>query len=103
MEGFITFLFFFVLFIWVMGKLFPLLLAWFIRRKMKKRGMDGFAGFGGPGGFAGFWSNMGQQGNTGNGYASQEKKQEGKVIISDVPKQEKVIDKEVGEYVDFEE
>ena len=70
---------------------------------MKKGGMDGFAGFGGPGGFAGFWSNMGQQGNTGNGYASQEKKQEGKVIISDVPKQEKVIDKEIGEYVDFEE
>lgn len=103
MEGFITFLFFFVLFIWAMGKVFPLLLAWFVRRRMKKSGMDGFAGFGGPGGFAGFWSNMGQQGSAGRGHASQEKKQEGKVIISDIPKQEKVIDKEVGEYVDFEE
>lgn len=103
MEGFITFLFFFVLFIWAMGKVFPLLLAWFVRRRMKKSGMDGFAGFGGPGGFAGFWSNMGQQGSAGSGHASQEKKQEGKVIISDIPKQEKVIDKEVGEYVDFEE
>ncbi len=103
MEGFITFLFFFALFIWAMGKVFPLLLAWFVRRRMKKSGMDGFAGFGGPGGFAGFWSNMGQQGSAGSGHASQEKKQEGKVIISDIPKQEKVIDKEVGEYVDFEE
>lgn len=103
MEGFITFLFFFVLFMWAMGKIFPHLLAWFVRRRMKKGGMDGFAGFGGPGGFAGFWSNMGPQGGAGNGYDPQEKKQEGKVIISDIPKQEKVIDKEVGEYVDFEE
>lgn len=47
---------------WAMGKIFPHLLAWFVRRRMKKGGMDGFAGFGGPGGFAGFWSNMGPQG-----------------------------------------
>ena len=92
MEGFITFLFFFVLFMWAMGKLFPLLLAWFIKRKMKKGGMNGF------------WSNMGQQQNYQDGnFAAQQKKQEGKVIISDIPRQEKVIDKEVGEYVDFEE
>lgn len=91
MEGFITFLFFFVLFMWAMGKLFPLLLAWFIKRKMKKGGMNGF------------WSSMGQQNYRDESYAAQQKKQEGKVIISDIPKQEKVIDKEVGEYVDFEE
>ncbi len=91
MEGFITFLFFFVLFMWAMGKLFPLLLAWFIKRKMKKGGMNWF------------WSNMGQQNYRDESYAAQQKKQEGKVIISDIPKQEKVIDKEVGEYVDFEE
>ena len=91
MEGFITFLFFSVLFMWAMGKLFPLLLAWFIKRKMKKGGMNGF------------WSNMGQQNYRDESYAAQQKKQEGKVIISDIPKQEKVIDKEVGAYVDFEE
>lgn len=88
MEGFITFLFFLVLFGWIIGKLFPIILAWVIKRKMKKGQMNG--GFTGFGGFQ-------QQ----DPYA--EKKQEGKVIISDIPKQEKVIDKEVGEYVDFEE
>lgn len=92
MEGFITFLFFLVLFMWAMGKLFPLLLAWFIKRKMKKGEMNGF------------WSYMGQQQNPSDeSYGAQQKKQEGKVIISDIPRQEKVIDKEVGEYVDFEE
>lgn len=106
MEGFITFLFFFVLFMWALGKLFPLLLAWFIKRRMKKMGggdFTGFSGFGGPGGFGGFWSNM--EGNVHGAQQQQkeQKKQEGKVIISDIPKQEKVIDKEVGEYVDFEE
>lgn len=104
MEGFITFLFFFVLFIWAMGKLFSLFLAWFIKRKMKKGGMNGFSAFGGPGGYAGFWSNMGQPQNAPDeGFAAKQKKQEGKVIISDIPQKEKVIDKEVGEYVDFEE
>ncbi len=100
MEGFITFLFFLVLFGWVMGKLFPIILAWVIKRKMKKGQMNG--------GFTGFGWNSGQ-GFTGFGGFQQpqeperENKQEGKVIISDIPKQEKVIDKEVGEYVDFEE
>ncbi len=82
MEGFITFLLFFCLFIWLMGRLFPILLAWFIKRKVQKGGFNGGA-FG------------------SNGF--EKKKEEGKVIISDIPKQEKVIDKEIGEYVDFEE
>jgi hypothetical protein len=100
MEGFITFLFFLVLFGWIMGKLFPIILAWVIKRKKKKGQMNGgFTGFGWNSGtgFAGF--NVFQQQQ--EPYA--EKKHEGKVIISDIPKQEKVIDKEVGEYVDFEE
>ena len=63
-----------------------------IKRKMKNGGMNGF------------WSYMGQQQNPSDeSYGAQQKKQEGKVIISDIPRQEKVIDKEVGEYVDFEE
>lgn len=84
MEGFITFLFFFVLFMWAMGKLFPIVLAWVIKRKMKNM------------------QNMQQNAAYGN-YGDEQRKQEGKVIISDIPKQDKVIDKEVGEYVDFEE
>ena len=59
-------------------------------------------GFAGPGGFAGYWSNISRSGNDPYGEKEQ-KKQEGKVVISDIPKQEKVIDKEIGEYVDFEE
>lgn len=104
MEGFITFLFFFILFMWVMKKLFPLLLAWFIKRRIEKGGASG-GGFTGPGGF-GFWSTgfgNGGFGNTGVAQKHEQKKEEGKVVITDIPKKEKVIDKEVGEYVDFEE
>ena len=100
MEGFITFLFFLVLFGWIIGKLFPIILAWVIKRKIKQGKMNG--------GFTGFGWNSGQGFSSFGGFGQQEqqyqeKKQEGKVIISDIPKQEKVIDKEVGEYVDFEE
>lgn len=99
MEGFITFLLFFALFLWVMKRVFPLLLAWVIKRKLQKGGTND-GGFAGPGGF-GFWS-------TGFGggqpqQAREEKKEEGKVVITDIPKKDKVIDKEIGEYVDFEE
>lgn len=99
MEGFITFLFFTVLFFWLMKRLFPLLLAWFIKRKMKQGGPNG-GGFAGSNGF-GFWSTG--FGNMAGENAGSEKKEEGKVVITDIPKQEKVIDKEIGEYVDFEE
>lgn len=102
MEGFITFLLFFVLFVWGMKRIFPLLLAWLIKRRIQKGGSAG-GGFAGPGGF-GFWA------GTGNGAShaagndmSGRKKEEGKVVITDIPQKEKVIDKEVGEYVDFEE
>ncbi len=99
MEGFITFLLFFVLFMWLMKRLFPLLLVWFVKRRMKQGG-NGGAGFAGPNGF-GFWSTgFGNMENRGSG---EQKKEEGKVVITDIPKQEKVIDKEIGEYVDFEE
>ena len=99
MEGFITFLLFFFLFMWLMKWLFPILLAWFIKRRIQKGGFNG--GAFGSNGFGGFWS-------TGFGGPQQQepqqkKKEEGKVIISDMPKKEKVIDKEIGEYVDFEE
>lgn len=99
MEGFITFLLFFVLFMWLMKRLFPLLLVWFVKRRMKQGG-NGASGFAGPNGF-GFWSTG--FGNMENPQGQEQKKEEGKVVITDIPKQEKVIDKEIGEYVDFEE
>ena len=96
MEGFITFLLCFVLFVWVMKRIFPLLLAWIIKRQIKKGGPGGFGfwstGFGGP-----------QNGGEWSRQHTEQKKEEGKVVITDIPKQEKVIDKEIGEYVDFEE
>ena len=102
MEGFITFLLCFALFIWVMKRIFPLLLTWLIKRQVKKGGVDGgFTGFGGPGGF-GFWS-TGCGGAQNTHQHNEHKKEEGKVVITEIPKQEKVIDKEIGEYVDFEE
>lgn len=86
MEGFITFLLFFFLFMWVMKRLFPLILTWWIKRKVKSGAFGGGA--------------FGQQ----YGYTEpQEKREEGKVTITSIPEQEKVIDKEVGEYIDFEE
>jgi|GEM_PF-4728940 len=88
MEGFITFLLCFALFVWVMKRVFPLLLALIIKRQVKKGNVFWSAGFGGAQG--------GQQHN-------EQKKEEGKVVITDIPKQEKVIDKEIGEYVDFDE
>lgn len=87
MEGFITFLLFFFLFMWLLKWLFPLLLAWWLKRKMNN-GSFGSGMFGG---------------NAGYTQQQQQKKEEGKVTITQVPKQEKVIDKEIGEYVDFEE
>lgn len=81
MEGFITFLLFFFLFMWLLRRLFPLLLTWWIKRKVSN----------------------GSFGREPDYNQEQQKKQEGKVTITQVPKQEKVIDKEVGEYIDFEE
>ena len=102
MEGFITFLLCFALFIWVMKRIFPLLLTWLIKRQVKKGGVNGgFTGFGGPGGF-GFWS-TGFGGAQNTHQHNEHKKEEGKVVITEIPKQEKVIDKEIGGYVDFEE
>lgn len=96
MEGFITFVVVFICVMWVLGKLFPRILVWYLKRKMKKGGMGGFGSFGG---FAnGF----------GNGFANnanQEPEQnEGDVIISSSAEpQKKVFDKNDGEYIDFEE
>ena len=84
---------------WLMKWLFPILLAWFIKRRIQKGGFNG--GAFGSNGFGGFWSSG--FGGPQQQEPQQKKKEEGKVIISDMPKKEKVIDKEIGEYVDFEE
>lgn len=118
MEFILTFLLVFIGGIWILGKVFPRILAWYIQRRIKKMGRDG-ASFGsfGNNGFAGFW-NMGNfgQGSPGQGgfdmdaerRAKEEeirksKEQEGRVTIVRTQDQEKVIEQNIGEYVEYEE
>lgn len=111
MEGFLTFIIIFVAVIWILGKVFPRLLLWYLQRKMKQGGANGFnSGAFGNNGFAGFWSNAAgysgkhQGDNTAEEQVRESKKQEGKVIVENKSEErEKVIDRSMGEYVDFEE
>lgn len=90
MEGFLTFVLVFFLVMWVLGKIFPRLLLWYVQRKVKKGGWSGF----GPGFSGGF----------GNNSSVKEEKKEGEVTVSRQQEpQKKVFDKNDGEYIDFEE
>jgi UPF0716 family protein affecting phage T7 exclusion len=80
MEGFITFVFAFIIIVWVVARLTPLFLAWWLRRK-----------------FTNLTSNRQQQ------YNETYKGKEGDVTIESDRKEQKIVDKSVGEYVDFEE
>ncbi len=79
MEGFFTFVFVFILIIWLAGKILPLLFAWWIKRKIMK--MQG--------------SQRDYRHNSGA--------KEGDVHVQGGERAKKVVDKEVGEYIDFEE
>lgn len=116
MEGFLTFIIIFVAVIWLLGKVFPRILLWYLQRKMKQGGSNGFSGGSfGNNGFASFWSNASgfsgagfnnaQQQNSGvDEVVRESKREEGKVIIENRKEdKEKVIDRSMGEYVDFEE
>jgi hypothetical protein len=91
MEFILSVLVTFVLIGWLIKKIFPFLLVWFVKRRMNKGGGAQFMHFG-PFGFA-----------------SQEqedfhrKEEEGKVTVVTMDKKEKVIEKDMGEYIDFEE
>lgn len=98
MEFILTFLLFIFIFGWVVARLFPVLLAWYLKRKMKNGGTS-FGGFHN----AGF-------GNMYNGTAADQqaeikrsKEQEGKVTVTKLEEKEKVIEKDMGEYIEFEE
>ncbi|MEN6619066.1 MAG: hypothetical protein ABFC28_06165 [Rikenellaceae bacterium] len=80
MGAFFTFIFILILVFWLVARFGPLLLGWWIKRKVNK-----FAG-------------------QGKGYsAGDERYREGETIVNSTKLQEKVVDKNVGEYVDFEE
>ena len=88
MEFILTFLIVIFVFGWLVRRLFPLLLTWYVKRKMQNGGAS-FGGFG-----------------TGADYESEvrrSKEQEGRVTVTQVEQREKVIERDMGEYVDFEE
>ncbi|PKP42846.1 MAG: hypothetical protein CVT93_02845 [Bacteroidetes bacterium HGW-Bacteroidetes-10] len=81
MEGFISFIFITVIIIWLIGRIAPFLLKWWIRKKF--------------GNFADSSGSRAQQGNR--------VKEEDGTIVSDNVKRDKLVDDSVGEYIDYEE
>lgn len=82
MEVFITVIIVVFLFFWVLSRLLPFLIAFWVKKK------------------------MGQFGHFGNSTPNDpeaERRREGDVFINNPGSKEKVVDKNVGEYVDFEE
>lgn len=80
MEGFLTFILVFILIVWLIGRFFPLLLAWWIKHKFGKITRD-------------------------NRYSKQRESsyKEGDVIVEVEKKEKKIVDSNVGEYIDYEE
>ncbi len=89
MEFILTLLVVFVVFGWIFKKLFPLLLAWYIKRKMKNGG----------GSFGAF----GYDAFSREEQVNRSKAEEGKVTVTARQEREKVIEDDMGEYIDFEE
>jgi hypothetical protein len=82
MEGFLTFILVVVLLVWLMARFFPLILAWWVKRKIERMNDDM------------------------NGYSRSKRRdahKEGDVIIDVDNKDKKIVDDSVGEYVDYEE
>jgi uncharacterized protein YoxC len=82
MEGFLTFVFVVVILVWLMARFLPLILAWWVKRRIDKMSND----------MKGFSRN--RQRNV---------HKEGDVIVDVEKKDKKIVDDSVGEYVDYEE
>lgn len=96
MEFLITFLLVFIGVIWILGKVLPRLLTWYLKGKIEKMGSAG--GFGQPqGGDPAAAARMKEE------QIRQSKAQEGRVTIVQQEQSEKVIERNMGEYVDYEE
>lgn len=83
MEFFLTLIIVFIIVSWLLGKFLPRLLVWYLGKKF---GM----------------------GNTGyrryeGGNTEEPAGKEGDVTVSKIEEKEKVIEKEMGEYIDYEE
>jgi hypothetical protein len=80
MEGFFTFVLVLILLFWLLGRVAPFILAWWVRKKF--RGME--------------------QEHKRYTKANRDFK-EGDVLVEVEKEDRKVVDSSVGEYVDFEE
>lgn len=100
MEFILTFLLILFLVGWILKILVPLLLTWYIKRKMSKGGGTGFGSFG-P--FAGGFYTGAAQAENREDDSKRNKEQEGKVTVVTMEEKEKVIEDNMGEYIDFEE
>lgn len=118
MEFILTVLLILIGFSWIFGKIFPRILAWYVQKKIKQMGGRSGGSFGGfgPGGFASgsFGSGGFGQGTQGGFDADsarrareeevrKQKEQEGRVTVVQTAEHEKVIERNMGEYVEFEE
>ena len=100
MEFLLTIIVIFIFIGWLLTRIFPLLFAWYLKRKMKKGGSS-FGSFGPF--YGGFYGNPNTDRAKEYEDVGRSKEQEGKVTVVTVQEQEKVIEKDMGEYVDFEE
>ena len=85
MEGFITFLFFTVLIIFLLVRFLPLLLTLWVRRKLSK-----------------FTGNSDAFANRGQRDGNKIREEDGTIVSDDV-KRDKIVDSDIGEYVEYEE
>lgn len=81
MEGFLTFILVFILIVWLIGRFFPFLLAWWIKRKFGKISRE-----------QNIYKNR-----------EQPRYKEGDVIVEIEKEEKKIVDNNVGEYIDYEE
>lgn len=87
MEFILTVLLVIILFSWILGRIFPYFLKWFIKRNLGKMAEGGR-----------FYSNVKYE------QAKNKQEDDGKVVsITETQDREKLIEKDMGEYVDFEE
>ena len=100
METFLSVILIIIIGFYLVGKLLKIFVPIWIRKKMKdfEQGKGPFNN-GGTGGAnsQGAWSNF------GNRQSQESKKEEGDVTITKTKDEDRNINKEIGEYVDFDE
>ena len=80
MEGFFTFVLVVIILFWLLGRVAPLLLAWWVRKKFRRMEQE-----------------QSRYTNANRDF------KEGDVLVEVDKEDRKVVDSSVGEYVDFEE